>query len=96
MHRVEALLVAGLPRLSAEGRKALASLTWDVPPPAGRLAQSVGLKNRFALMRLLREEGLPSYRELAGWIQVLIWQLEWEDHNTALARQAFEAGRYPA
>jgi hypothetical protein len=96
MHSIESLLLAALPRMSREGQKAVTMLARSCGAVArtDEIAEILGLRNRHALMRLLRDEGLPSYRELAGWIQVLAWQLEWENEHTSLARQASNVGRY--
>jgi hypothetical protein len=59
------------------------------------LAASLGLKDRHALRRLLLEEGLPCYRQLAGWIRILIWLHRWEEDRMSLCRQASVTGHEP-
>ena len=39
------------------------------------IATRLGLADRFSLCRLLRREGLPSYRRLRSWINILLWIL---------------------
>lgn len=94
---IERLLDAAFPRLSSSGQKALMMLArrCAILPRCDSFAALIGAKNRFALSRLLHDEGLPSYRELAGWIQILAWDLKWEREHKSLAQQASSVGRYP-
>ncbi len=59
------------------------------------LARRVGLRDRHQLDRLLHNEGLPTYKELAGWIRVLMWVVEWEQSGMALSTSALNAGLSP-
>jgi hypothetical protein len=93
----ELLLEAALPELSSDTRNLLMLLvrTVRVNPGCAQLAKLLGVSNRYALGRLLRRRGLPPYRELLGWLQVLTWVVEWEERRTSLSVQAFDAERYP-
>jgi hypothetical protein len=62
---------------------------------SSHLASSLGLRDRHALRRLLREEGLPCYSQLAGWIRILIWLSRWEEDRLSLCRQASVTGHEP-
>jgi hypothetical protein len=59
------------------------------------LAASLGLRDRHALRRRLREEGLPNYSQLAGWIRVLIWLTRYEESGLSLCEQASTTGCEP-
>jgi hypothetical protein len=59
------------------------------------LAASLGLRDRHALRRRLREEGLPNYGQLAGWIRVLIWLTRYEERGLSLCEQASTTGCEP-
>ena len=56
------------------------------------LARVVGLRDRHELDRLLHNEGLPTYKEISGWIRVLTWVLEWESTGVGLSSSALGAG----
>lgn len=60
------------------------------------VARCLGVRNRFALARLLRREGLPSLRRLGEWISVLSWVMQAEQESMSLCRIAFRSGRYPS
>jgi hypothetical protein len=57
------------------------------------LARGLGLKDRYALDRLLHNEGLPTYKQLSGWIRVLGWVLDWEKERVALSSSALRTGK---
>ena len=62
-----------LPHLSFQARAVLDSL-WLGGGSVGcatRGAEVLGLRNRFALARMLRREGRPGLRELAAWVSIL-------------------------
>jgi hypothetical protein len=60
------------------------------------LARTLGLPNRFALGRLLREQGVPPLRHLYGWATVLSWVTVAEHRGLSLFRIAASAGRQPS
>ncbi len=66
------------------------------PGSAHEMALAVGLKNRFQLGRLLCREGLPCLEDLAGWIRVMLWVLEWENSRRSLSQAALGSVRDPA
>jgi hypothetical protein len=57
------------------------------------LARRLGLRDRHTLDRLLHNEGLPTYKELSGWIRVLGWVLDWERAGVALSSSALRTGK---
>ncbi len=61
-----------------------------------QVALRLGLRNRFALARLLRDEGLPPLHELAAWTSVLTWLDRAEDTGCSLCHIAFRARKDPA
>jgi hypothetical protein len=94
----ELMLEAALQDLSPEGRKVLILLVRSgaMNASCNQITRLLGARNRYALSRWLRRSGLPSYRELLGWLQVLTWVVEWEDRRTSLSAQAFDTERYPS
>jgi hypothetical protein len=62
---------------------------------ADRVAQRLGLRNRFELARLLRREGLPPLHRIAGWATVLSWVVAAERDGVSLCRMAFRTRRFP-
>lgn len=60
------------------------------------VARRLGLRNRFALARLLRREGLPPLHRLSGWATVLSWLEKSEQQHLSLCQLAFHSGRHPA
>jgi hypothetical protein len=94
------------------GKIALAALHWlspqghaivqhiiarqGYPGPANDTAYAIGLRNRFQLSRLLDREGLPCLEDLAGWVRVMLWVLEWESTGVSLSQSALGAVRDPA
>lgn len=97
MHVAQLQLEIALGELAPEARRVLSLLVHTARDHQGcdHLAESLGKTSRFGLARLLRRTGLPSYRSLLGWVQVLIWVVDWEDREVSLSTQAFQAGRYP-
>jgi hypothetical protein len=63
---------------------------------AAEVAARLGLANRYALARLLHNEGLPSYRRIAGWIRVLALVMAWEESHRSLSRSALDRADDPA
>jgi hypothetical protein len=61
-----------------------------------RVAAVLGCGNRFAIARLMHEAGLPTVRELAGWISVLCWLMEAERTQESLFTITTRAHRAPA
>lgn len=87
------VLLGAFRHLSDAGRQALQRLA-ETRGRVGRadfLAAAVGLRNRHQLARLLRREGLPQVEELAGWICVLNWIIEWEARQTPLFKLAISS-----
>ncbi len=60
------------------------------------VARLLGVADRFALDRLLWHDGLPSFRRLRSWINVLTWTWAWNQMGHSLERWAFVNGRSPA
>ena len=60
-----------------------------------RLAARLGLRSRFQLASLLRDEGLPSLPRLAGWMTVLQWTWDWAHEELSLSQTALHAGKEP-
>ena len=98
MHFASTLLQTALHWLSPQGHAVIQLLvtTRGYAGSAHQIALAVGLRNRFQLSRLLDREGLPSLENLAGWIRVMIWVIEWETSRTSLSQSALEAIRDPA
>src|SRR6266545_4362426 len=63
---------------------------------ANAVAQTLGLKNRFTLARLLKREGVPPLHRLAGWMTVLSWVVAAEETGVSLCWLAFRAHRHPS
>ena len=63
---------------------------------ANSVAQTLGLRNRFTLARLLKREGVPPLHRLAGWATVLSWVIAAEEASLSLCRLAFRAHRHPS
>jgi DNA-binding beta-propeller fold protein YncE len=84
------LLQAALPNLSKPGRaivSALACLNGSARP-AGEVAQWLGLRDRYQLGRMLRNDGLPPLETLAGWARVIYWIAEAEATGASLWKLA--------
>ena len=98
MHFASTLLQTALHWLSPQGHAVVECLIVreGFPRSAHETALSVGLRNRFQLARLLYREGLPCLEDLAGWIRVMLWVLEWEVSRTSLSQSALGAIRDPA
>ena len=60
------------------------------------VAHRLGLRNRFALARLLHRDGLPSLLRLADWVALLSWVKRAERESVSLCRLAFRSGRHPS
>jgi len=97
MSRLDELLQVALPEVSRRGSAMVATIVrLRDGCTADDVARSVGLTNRYAVERLLRQEGLPSCAKLVGWISVLGWVLVCEDDSTSLCQLALSQGRDPA
>jgi hypothetical protein len=98
MHVVSTLLGAALPWLSSHGHSVIEGLVTrrGYSGSAHRFAIALGMKNRFQLARHLEREGMPCLEDLAGWIRVLIWTVEWESSRQSLSRSALSAIQDPA
>src|SRR5262245_23962633 len=74
------MMQVALPGLSSQGRALLKTLmAVDCRlDTADRVARGLGLADRFCLARVIRREGLPSFRDLTDWIATLelVWQGE--------------------
>lgn len=60
------------------------------------LSGRLGLRNRFALERLLKRDGVPSLRRLVGLVTVLSWVKSAERDGVSLCHLAFRQRRYPS
>ena len=60
------------------------------------VSRCLGLTNRFSLRRLLRHSGLPPYRRLRSWVNVLLWVWFRDRLGYSLKEWAFVNGRNPA
>ena len=98
MHFAGTLLQTALHWLSPQGHAVIQHLVMSqgYPGSAHEIATAVGLKNRFQLARLLERESLPTLENLAGWIRVMLWVLEWEGSRRSLSRLALGSIRDPA
>lgn len=98
MHYASTLLQTALHWLSPQGHAVVHRLLvkGGHPGSAHEMAIAVGLKNRFQLARLLEREGLPCLQDLAGWIRVTLWALEWETSRVSLSQSALGSVRDPA
>src|SRR6266581_2247910 len=88
--RLRSLLQGALPEISSASQavvSTLACLNGNVPS-ACDMAQWVGLRNRYQLARVLRRDGLPPLKALAGWSRVFYWMLEADAHGTSLRHLA--------
>src|SRR2546427_5791748 len=63
---------------------------------ATNVARQLGLTSRFALGRMLLQQGLPGLRELADWISVLVWVIAAERSNASLLAISSRSHRNPA
>lgn len=92
---LHSLLDCGLTGLSPVGRSVVQAIAFSRGAFVSStvLATQVGLKDRHALDRLLNNEGLPTYKQLAGWIRVLGWVLDWERARVAISNSALSTGR---
>lgn len=85
------------PRLSVAARALIEALCLAEGPlgPSDHVARALGMRNRFALARLLAREGLPSLHRLTTWVTLISWVVKAERDGTALCEIALHAGRYP-
>ncbi len=92
------LLRAALPKLSFRARAILDALLLSGGSigTAEELAPHLGLRSRFQLARLLRQEGLPPLHELAAWARLLSWVHRAEATDCSLCQVAFESRRDPS
>ena len=98
MDQITVLVCSTLHWVSPTGRAVIAALA-DCGGAFGTapfLASRLGFRDRHQLARLLAYEDLPPLQELAAWIRVLGWLLEWEQRGTALCRLALRRGADPA
>lgn len=63
---------------------------------ADGVATRLGVADRFALRRLLRSDGLPSFRRLRSWVNVLQWTWGSSHLGQSIEQWAFMNGRSPA
>lgn len=64
--------------------------------PADQVARQLGLRSRFKLARLLKQEGLPPLHRLAEWATVLSWVVTAERDGVSLCWIAFRCRRHPS
>jgi hypothetical protein len=86
------------PDLGLRSRAILEAILF-VEGPVGSmesLARLLGLRNRFALARLLRRDKLPPLRRLAAWASILSWVQSAERDGASLCRLALRSRRYPS
>lgn len=98
MDQITVLVCNTLHWVSPAGRAVIAALA-DCGGAFGTapfFASRLGFRDRHQLARLLAYEGLPPLQELAAWIRVLGWLLEWEQRGTALCRLALRCCADPA
>jgi hypothetical protein len=89
------LLHCGLGRLSPAAQAVVTAIVTagGAFVSSSALARKVGLRDRYALDRLLQNEGLPTYKQFSGWIRVLGWVLDWEKNGVALSSSALRSGK---
>ena len=63
---------------------------------ASVVADRLGLRSRFQLARLLKQEGLPPLHKLAAWLTVLSWTIRSERTGDSLCVIAFRSKRHPS
>jgi hypothetical protein len=93
-----ALLAAFIPSISDTSKSVIAKLVRGHGRlvSADVLARSLGLRTRHQLRHTLMSDHLPTPRELAAWIRIFLWMIEYEEHRTAIARAALEEGQDPS
>jgi hypothetical protein len=86
-----------IPRVSASSGRVVRALVTSRGTfgDAQVFARLAGFRNRDQLRRTLEADGLPSLENLAGWIRVIGWVVDAEDHGLALSRSALRDGKYP-
>ncbi len=94
---ISSILHESLPRLSLCGRAIIdaALLNGGSIGTAQDVAHHLGLRNRFALARLMTREGLPPLKDLAAWASVLTWVDRTERTGCSLCEQAFRVRKDP-
>jgi hypothetical protein len=92
---LSALARAAFPRLTIVGRTALDAVI-DAVEGSDPDAFGDTVESARHLTTMLRSDGLPGARELAGWLRVIHWTLEWEIQGTSLCTQALVSGAAPA
>lgn len=60
------------------------------------IARCLGLRNRFQLARLLKQERVPSLHQVGAWATILSWVLAAERDGASLCHLAFRAHRHPS
>src|SRR5882672_621703 len=60
------------------------------------VARRLGIRNRFALARLLKRSGLPPLHRLAGWATLLSWVRASEREGVSLLYTAYHSHRHPS
>jgi len=92
------MLQASLPHLSLRARIVMDAslLSGGSIGTAQSVARHLGLSDRFALARLLKQQGLPPLHSLASWASVLTWVAHAERTGCSLCELAFRARKDPA
>ena len=81
------------------GSRAVLEAVMLVEGPVGsaaNLARILGMRNRYALYRLWKREGLPPLRRFSSWALILSWVRAAELHNASLCRLACQSHRHPS
>jgi hypothetical protein len=95
---VREALRSALPTLSPRTWAILDALvTSDASTASARAAaRRQGLRDRFALRRLLRADGLPPPHALGEWVRLLLWVSAYQEHPVSLLRLARHYHKNPA
>jgi hypothetical protein len=98
MSMLMSVLQATHPNLSLRARAVIDAvfLSGGSIGTAHEVASRLGLRNRFALARLLKAEGLPPLHDLAAWASVVAWVQDAERTGQSLCQLAFRAHKDPA
>lgn len=98
MHTLAGLLHGTLHWVSPSGRAVLGALAecGGAFGTARFFAARLRFRDRHQLARAIARDGLPPLQELAAWVRMLGWQLQWEQQKTALCQLAMDAGADPA
>jgi hypothetical protein len=96
--RIHTILDARLFWLSPVTRLILAELVFGrgAYVDASRLAQSVGLADRYRLAYALQRDGMPPLTTLANWIKLMVWLDEAEATGDSLCRAALSELNEPS